>query len=311
MKFNKLIAMGLAMVFSLSGVATAYANDDDLFWDWYFAMDDEYEYDYSTTPVITSPSEYDTILTSDQVKINWKYTGNKACTVSVQDETGNISYINPESGNKATIMPNKLARGKSYIITVKAGNVTSDPVTITIANREQEMVEIVYRTEVERAEPRIDGDLIVPEGSFDTKEHADLNVKTVNVKVWQIGYGGKKITKTIPITVNARLADTVVKIFDEIYNNQLQFPIKSASGYTYRTTASNSRLSEHAYGTAIDINPNENYCVYSNGTTVGSYYKPYEDPYSVVPEIINIFRKYNFGWGGSFEDYMHFSYFGS
>lgn len=110
---------------------------------------------------------------------------------------------------------------------------------------------------------------------------------------------------------NAALADTVVKIFDEIYANDLRFPISSLGSYSYRTTASGGRLSEHAYGMAIDINSNENYCVYSSGNVVGSFYKPYESLYSVVPEIINIFRKYNFEWGGSYGDYMHFSYFGT
>ena len=51
--------------------------------------------------------------------------------------------------------------------------------------------------------------------------------------------------------------------------------------------------------------------IYSTGNSVGSLYKPYENPYSVTKEVVNIFRKYNFGWGASFNDYMHFSYFGT
>lgn len=267
------------------------------------------EPDYST-PVIVSPSAYKTILASDMVKIEWKYTGSEKCVVIVQDEKGNISQITAEDGNKARIMPNKLAKGGKYILTVKAGDLSSEPFELKIADKEREIVEIVSRTPVEPAEERISRDLITPDGAFDSKETANNFVKTIYVNVWQIDKNNQKVTKNIPITINAQLANTVSKIFAEIYANNLRFPIKSAGGYNYRNTAS-GRLSEHALGTAIDINPDENYQPYSDGTSVGNFYKPYENPYSLTPEIINIFRKYNFEWGGSFGDYMHFSYFGT
>ena len=122
---------------------------------------------------------------------------------------------------------------------------------------------------------------------------------------------GELYSSTMRITVNRALADTYVAIFNELY--ALKFPIESAGCYSWRDTAS-GRISEHALGTAIDINPDQNYCVYGDGSTVGSYWRPYEDIYSVTPEVVNVFRKYNFSWGGSWvtpQDYMHFSYFGT
>ncbi|MBQ6554869.1 MAG: M15 family metallopeptidase, partial [Firmicutes bacterium] len=131
--------------------------------------------------------------------------------------------------------------------------------------------------------------------------------KTVRRSVKQ----GELYSSTMRITVNRALADTYTAIFNELY--ELKFPIESAGCYSWRDTAS-GRISEHALGTAIDINPDQNYCVYGDGSTVGSYWRPYEDIYSVTPEVVNIFRKYNFSWGGSWitpQDYMHFSYFGT
>ena len=131
--------------------------------------------------------------------------------------------------------------------------------------------------------------------------------KTVKRKVKQ----GELYSSTMSITVNRALADSFVAIFDELY--EIRFPIESAGCYNWRNTVS-GRISEHALGTAIDINPDQNYCIYGDGSTVGEYWRPYEDIYSVTPEVVNIFRKYNFSWGGSWvtpKDYMHFSYFGT
>lgn len=319
MKVRRLASIIITLVMTAGIVSISYADEyDDMFWYWFYdqyGLNDYdlygYDTDEYTVPVIVSPRSYDTIIASDEVKIEWKYTGNEKCIVLVEDENGYVSEIEGEEGNKARIMPNKLAKGGTYIITVRAGTTVSEPFYLHIEDREREIVEIVGRMPIEYAEERIDSNLIIPEGSFYTKEDADKRVKTVTVKVWKLNGNGQKVSSTASVTVNAALADTVVKIFDEIYANDLKFPVSSLGGYSYRTTAGGGRLSEHAYGTAIDLNANENYCVYSSGNVVGSFYKPYESPYSVVPEIINIFRKYNFEWGGSYGDYMHFSYFGT
>lgn len=311
---KRLLCIGFAVVLTTIGLTAVYANNNDIASQTqYLESDLEYIFFNSNreypVPVIILPSEYDKIISSDEVKIMWRYTGNEKCIVSVQDQEGHISEISSEKGNKATILPNKLAKGAKYIITVKAGNAVSESVTIHVADKKEEIVEIVRRTSVEPAEPRIDRNLIIPDGAFATKESADKMVKTINVNVWKIDSKGQKYSSSISLTVNAQLADTISKIFDEIYKNELRFPINSASCYSYRTTVGGGRLSEHAMGTAIDINPNENYCIYSDGTKVGNIYEPYQNPYSLTPEIINIFRKYNFYWGAYFGDYMHFSYF--
>ena len=46
------------------------------------------------------------------------------------------------------------------------------------------------------------------------------------------------------------------------------------------------------------------------GVTEGKY-QPGVDPYSVTPEVVAIWKKHGFFWGGdwkSSKDYMHFTY---
>ena len=144
-----------------------------------------------------------------------------------------------------------------------------------------------------------------------TKEEAEALMTTVKVPVWKLK-GNKKVSSTANITVHYKIADKVKLVFEEIYNGEEQFPIKDVGGYSWR-----GGRSEHNGGTAIDINANENYCIYENGTVIGSHWKPYEDPYSITPygDVIRAFEKYGFTWGGDAwrnpRDYMHFSYLGT
>ena len=158
--------------------------------------------------------------------------------------------------------------------------------------------------------------LVFPDGRFETEEDALLSMENITVPIWRLK-NGQKVSGTTTLTVHAKLAPIVEVIFQEIYDSEEAFPFNAASGYTWRNVAGRDRLSEHAYGTAIDINPNENYCLYASGSTTGKYWKPGEDPYSVSPygDVVRIFEKYGFTWGGDAwrgtADYMHFSYFGT
>ena len=144
-----------------------------------------------------------------------------------------------------------------------------------------------------------------------TKDEAEQLMVDVTVPIWTLS-GSTKTPSTATIKVHNAIAAKVKLIFEEIYNGDEKFPIKDLGGYNWR-----GGTSEHNGGTAIDINSNENYCIYNNGTTIGSYWKPYEDPYSITPygDVIRAFEKYGFTWGGDSwsnpKDYMHFSYLGT
>ncbi|NPV92540.1 MAG: hypothetical protein HPY50_17380 [Firmicutes bacterium] len=149
---------------------------------------------------------------------------------------------------------------------------------------------------------------------FDFKNSAEAAkyMKTITVKVWDLDSSGKKVTRTMSLTIHSWVADDVVAIFDEIYNGPEKFPIHDIGGY--RAGAGG----EHGKGTAVDINANENYEIYNNGRKgVGSFWKPGENPYSIPlkGDVVKAFRAHGWGWGGTDwrtkKDYMHFSYFGT
>lgn len=149
-----------------------------------------------------------------------------------------------------------------------------------------------------------------------SKEEAERLIVKITVPVWKLK-GGEKYASTMTIDVNRRIADKYAAVFDDIFNGAERFPINSLGAYSWRGTGSTS---EHCLGTAIDINPNENFCQYSSGSIVGSYWKPWEDPYSITPygEVVRAFERHGFTWGGDAwykngygtRDYMHFSYMG-
>lgn len=129
----------------------------------------------------------------------------------------------------------------------------------------------------------------------------------VAIPVWKINSSGEKYSSTASVQVNEKLVKQVTAIFNEIYNSPEKFPIKSIGGYRW------DPYDAHPAGAAIDINWEENYCIYADGTVVGKYWRPGEDVYSMPANgsVISTFKKYGWGWGGdwtSLKDYMHLTY---
>jgi hypothetical protein len=92
------------------------------------------------------------------------------------------------------------------------------------------------------------------------------------------------------------LAEYFREAFNEISNRKL--PIYSFGGcYTFRQKRSGAGLSAHAWGIAIDLNPETN---------------RYGTSGDMAPQIVEIFQKYGFLWGGAWSgktrDPMHFQY---
>lgn len=147
---------------------------------------------------------------------------------------------------------------------------------------------------------------------YKSQAQALKNMTTVQVKTWDFANGksGAKITRTWNLTVHKRLARTVKKMFNELYKSPGKFPIHDLGGWRW-----DGSRSEHNDGTAIDINPDENYMIRGNSIVCGSFYRPGKNPYSIPTdgELAKIFKKYGFSQGlwSSSKDYMHFSYFGT
>ncbi len=142
--------------------------------------------------------------------------------------------------------------------------------------------------------------------------------------------------------VNAGIAEDVLSIFRELYENEYEIQSmylvdnywtgdggstdtasieeNNTSAFNYREVTGGSSLSNHAYGCAIDLNPQQNPYVWydGNGNLAWSHSNadPYIDRTSGDPHVIvygdvcwSIFNKYGFSWGGSWGnpiDYQHF-----
>lgn len=164
---------------------------------------------------------------------------------------------------------------------------------------------------------RIFGEVVSdPRTYYQTAEEAESHMVEISVQVWDFADSSQttKVTKTKWLTVHENIADTVIAIFDEIYQCDAQYPICSVGGYRW----SPYFKSEHSPGIAIDINPMQNYYCYPDGTAItGTHFDPENDPYSIPidGEIQQIFEKYGFTrgiyWRSGYKDYMHFSYFGT
>ncbi len=143
------------------------------------------------------------------------------------------------------------------------------------------------------------------------------------------------------LVVNVALAEEVLDIFAELYD--IRYPIErmelidkydasdftsieynNTSAFNYRQVSTGTgKLSNHAYGRAIDINPQTNPYVYSDGKGAHenareywqrdvSLWKREIDRAAYIgndTEIYRIFKKYGWTWGGDWspeKDYQHF-----
>lgn len=160
-----------------------------------------------------------------------------------------------------------------------------------------------------------------------TETDALSNTTTVQVKIHNLRGGEEMVT----LRVNKALVDGrpgVIGIFNDIFEKVPDFRInpKTLYSYSYRFVKNpdgtdKPKLSNHSYGVAIDINPNLNIGVNDKG---GNPYvgggKPVKGKECSVENdnmsirtlthpVVKIFMDHEWGWGGTYGDYMHFSYF--
>lgn len=241
----------------------------------------------------------------------------------LKDGMANAKIVYTTKKQTATIPASKLEKGQKYSVILQTTlsdntKVFSVPIDITI---KQTATPAPTTNTSSAKKATTEKELRIFESGyyFTSKDEAQKYMTDITVDVWKINSSGEKYASTLNLTVHRALADDIKKIFSEIFNDSEQFPIKSAGCFQWRNSAS-GRLSQHSYGTCIDINPTENYYVSKTGAALsGSYWKPGEDPYSVTEDgiVVKTFAKYGFLWGGnawgenSAKDYMHFTYLGN
>jgi hypothetical protein len=126
------------------------------------------------------------------------------------------------------------------------------------------------------------------------------------------------------IVVNKSVKEDVIAMFNLI--EETKFPIGKAipivkyhwsddasmednntSAFNYRNIAGTDRLSNHALGKAIDINPFYNPVIYPNGNKIpenASYIRTRAGTFTETGAIVIEFIKRGWRWGGNFHSYQ-------
>jgi len=130
------------------------------------------------------------------------------------------------------------------------------------------------------------------------------------------------------IVIDRRLADDIFEVFKAAFDNKFPFtsviPISqfdwndadsmarnNTSSFSYRKLTGGAKLSNHAYGFAIDINPRYNPYIKEEVTLpAGAVYDP-SSPGTLTGEhiIVKTFIDLGWDWGGNWKtlkDYQHF-----
>ncbi len=155
------------------------------------------------------------------------------------------------------------------------------------------------------------------------------------LRVLHVGFDGE--THIGELMVHQSIAEDILEIMSELYRQN--YPIEkmllideygaddessmsenNTSAFNYREIAGSSRLSRHALGLAIDINPRYNPYVKQTGdgevlvspANGGEYAdRSQEFPYKIAEGdlCLQLFAEHGFAWGGywnSVKDYQHF-----
>ena len=141
------------------------------------------------------------------------------------------------------------------------------------------------------------------------------------------------VTQTGEMICNEQIADDLIEIFRELY--RAEYPIRSirlvddfgasddesmaadnTSCFNYRLIKGTQRLSNHARGLAVDVNPLENPYINRSGVVAPPAGEAYVDRTQDFPHKIDrhdlcykLFTSHGFTWGGNWlysKDFQHF-----
>lgn len=143
--------------------------------------------------------------------------------------------------------------------------------------------------------------------SFDKKLHQGQVVVNKDVKEDILGLFELFRNLHFPI-------HSVIPIADEkfLWNDDVSCAQNNTSGFNYRKILGTDKISYHAYGHALDINPVQNPFINREGIIApkGAVYDPRE-PGAIVEgdEVVKYLTFRGWEWGGSWtdrKDYQHF-----
>ena len=148
---------------------------------------------------------------------------------------------------------------------------------------------------------------LFPNGVPQTESAMRTYLTTISVPINDI-FGNPN---TMNLTVHKKLAEDVRGAFVDMQRASFRIDKTQTAAFCWRTMSSNhNKISYHAYGSCIDINWNHN----PYTTSPPANYRPGADPLSIPDNVVAIWKKHGFYWGGdwkSAKDYMHFTFTGN
>jgi D-alanyl-D-alanine carboxypeptidase len=143
-----------------------------------------------------------------------------------------------------------------------------------------------------------------------TKMYGDCKKDEVEPRMAEIAWlpnrGGGKVKITTVNGVDKALAKVSAEL-DALPEKYTKYLVPNSGTYNCRVIAGTKRLSMHAYGASIDLNTaHTSYWQWNKPSEGGVYFWQNEIPM----EIVEIFEKHGFIWGGRWYHYdtMHFEY---
>lgn len=229
-------------------------------------------------------------------KLSWgKVTGAEGYEIYKCDKkNGTYTYVGKvSSGGTVSYTAKKLKMGVKYYFKVRAFRKSGS--------------KMVYgEFSPAKAETFTDGQrlyFLFPNGIPTKKAEMEQYLVTITVPIKDIN----GVPSTKQLRVHKDLTKEFMGAFQDMY--AIGFPVRAedTDTYNWRSMASGKNRSHHSYGCVVDLNWSSNPMI---GVTEGKY-QPGVDPYSVTPEVVAIWKKHDFFWGGdwkSSKDYMHFTY---
>lgn len=229
-------------------------------------------------------------------KLTWKkVTGAQGYEV-YRSESVNGAYVlagTVKGGSKVSYTAKKLTPGIKYYFKVRA-------------YRKSGAKKYYSAFSAPKSETFTDGQklyLLFPGGVPTTKAQMEQYLVTITVPIKDVN----GVPSTMQLRVHKALTREFMGAFQDMY--AIGFPVRAedTDTYNWRSMASGKNRSHHSYGCVVDLNWNSNPMI---GVTQGKY-QPGVDPYSVTPEVVAIWKKHGFYWGGAWKsskDYMHFTY---
>lgn len=235
-------------------------------------------------------------VTGSSAKVSWKKTTGAQGYEIYKCETKNGTYTyagKAKGGSKTSYTVKKLQSGVKYYFKVRAYRKSGSKICYgAFSTVKKETVSDSQRLA-----------FLFPHGVPTTKAQMEKYLVTITVPI--------KDENGVPSTMQLRVHKNLTKEFMGAFLDMyaIGFPVRAedTDTYNWRSMASGRNRSHHSYGCVVDLNWNSNPMI---GVTDGKY-QPGVDPYSVTPEVVAIWKKHGFYWGGdwkSSKDYMHFTY---